>query len=191
MLLLTTILGSMLASSVGAAEHIILSNNVPLIGPSFIANVDISNSQTIQDAKEAFPAAIEQLFESGALNSTDLVFAVDVFSAHTNSSIYNYYHVGEGLNVTLTAGELNDDTIGRLGSVSKLFTTYGLIARAGIEVFSHPVTRYLPELLGNPSTDNQDHIRWEDITVGALAAHQAGSGGAQGKFCPLSNMEDF
>lgn len=183
MLLLTTLLGSILASSVGAAEPIALSNNVPIIGPSFIANTDISESQAIQDAKEAFPGIIEGLFESGVLNSTDLVFAVDVFSAHTNSSIYNYYHVGEGMNVTLTSGELNDDTIGRVGSVSKLFTTYGLLVKAGIEVFSHPLTRYLPELLGNPSDDNQDHIRWEDITVGALASHQAGSGGAQGLFC--------
>ncbi|KAM5386937.1 hypothetical protein ACJZ2D_000230 [Fusarium nematophilum] len=175
-MLLHTITASLFAAG-AAAARIVASDEVPLIGPSFLSNFDPSKSKAIRDAKAAFPALMDNLFDADVLNRTDLVFAVDVFSAATNESIYSYYHVGEGQNETLTTGELNDGTISRLGSVTKLFTVYAIIAKAGIEIFSHPITRYLPELAGN-SSDPLESISWEDITVGALASHQAGSGGA-------------
>lgn len=66
--------------------------------------------------------------------------------------------------------------------MSKLFTTYALLVKAGIGIFDTPVTDYLPELRRTPSVDDEgdllDHIRWEEISIGALASHQAGSGGA-------------
>ncbi|CAI6090795.1 unnamed protein product [Clonostachys chloroleuca] len=160
---------------VNASAFIIGTERAPLIGPSFATNFDHFTSKHLEDAKNEFSGRLEQLFSTGKLNQTDLVFAVDVFSATTNSSIYSKFHVGEGQEKILTAGELNSDTIGRLGSVSKLVTAYGLIAEAGIEVFSHPVTRYFPELRSNSTVPNR--IKWEDITVGALASHQAGTGG--------------
>lgn len=163
-----------------SATSIVATDQVPLLGPSFISNFDKSESQAINEAKSEFPDIIESLFSSGDLNRTDLIFAVDVFSASTNDSIYSYYHVGEGQEYALTAGRLDDHTVSRIGSVSKLFTAYAIIAQAGIEVFSHPVTRYLPELAGNATSNPLQRISWDDITVGALLSHQAGSGGPSG-----------
>ena len=155
---------------------------VPLIGPAFLSNFDPRTSHAINNATEAFPEAIESLFDSGALNKTDLVFAIDVFSAATNASLFSYYHVGEGQEQVLTAGKLDDQTIGRTGSVTKLFTAYALLVKAGIGIFDKPVTDYLPELRQTSSVEEDDddlleRVRWEEITVGALASHQAGSGG--------------
>jgi CubicO group peptidase (beta-lactamase class C family) len=169
-----------------AAARIIASDEVPLIGPTFLSNFDISKSEALCAAKSAFPDVLESLFSSQTLNRTDLLFGIDVFSASTNKSIYSYFHVGEGQDAALTAGEFSDRTIARIGSVTKLFTTYGILVQAGIEVFSHPVTRYLPELASNSSNDAFGRIRWEDITVGALASHQAGTGGAIGELNSLS-----
>ncbi|KAI8186558.1 hypothetical protein KHU50_001308 [Colletotrichum sp. SAR 10_65] len=173
----TAFLG-LLSSAATAAAATIPSDEVPLIGPSFLSNFDPTNARSVLNATESLPAIINTLFESDVLNKTDLVFTVDVFSAATNKSLYSYFHAGDEGKQGLTAGVLNDQTIGRIGSVSKLFTVYAIIAKAGIEVFSHPVTKYLPELLGNSSGDPLKHVRWEDITVGALASQQAGSGGA-------------
>ncbi|CAH0016594.1 unnamed protein product [Clonostachys rhizophaga] len=161
----------------GSSAFITGTDDIPLIGPSFLSNVDLSNSQHLQDAKSEFSNRIDELFSSGKLNRTDLVFAVDIFSANTNGSIHEYFHVGEGQEEVLTSGRLDFNTIGRLGSVSKLFTAYALVAEAGIEVFSHPVTRYFPELRGNSSSVPLSRIHWDEITVGALASHQAGTGG--------------
>jgi CubicO group peptidase (beta-lactamase class C family) len=180
MLLSKALLGSILGFAVSSTARIIATDEVPLLGPSFLSNFDPSNSTAISHAKSEFPGLIDNLFSTGALNRTDLAFHIDVFSASTNKSIYSYSHVGENSKKSVTSGELNDKTISRLGSVTKLFTVYAIIAKAGIEVFSDPVTKYLPELAGNPAYDPLESIRWEDITVGALASQQAGSGGAAG-----------
>lgn len=165
-----------------AAATIVATDEVPLIGPAFISNFDPSSSTAVHTAKSKFPRLIENLFSEGTLNKTDLAFSIDVFSAATNKSIYSYSHVGKDANQTLTAGVLNDKTIARIGSVTKLFTAYALIAKGGMEVLSQPVTKFLPELAGNSSDDPLLRIRWEDITVGALAAQQAGTGGPGGQY---------
>ncbi|CAG8159031.1 unnamed protein product [Penicillium nalgiovense] len=178
MLLDKVFFASLLGLAATSTARIIATDEVPLIGPSFLSNFDPSNSTAINHAKSKFPGLIDSLFSSGDLNSTDLAFHIDVFSAATNESIYSYSHVGENSKQSVTSGEFNDKTISRIGSVTKLFTVYAIIAKAGIEVFSHPVTKYLPELAGNSANDPLEEIRWEDITVGALASQQAGSGGA-------------
>ncbi|KAF6816184.1 beta-lactamase [Colletotrichum plurivorum] len=180
-MLRTSFLG-LLASAAVAAATIAPTDEVPLLGPSFLSNFDPTDSEHLKNATESFPDVIEALFETEVLNKTDLVFAVDVFSAATNKSLYNYYHVGEVGKAGLTTGELNDGTIGRAGSVSKLFTAYAIIATAGIEVLSHPVTKYIPELLSNETEDVFGRIQWDEITVGALASHQAGAGFVGGLF---------
>ncbi|KAF6798262.1 beta-lactamase [Colletotrichum musicola] len=182
-MLRTSFIG-LLASAAVAAATTTPTDEVPLLGPSFLSNFDPTDSEHLKNATESFPDVIEALFESEVLNKTDLVFAVDVFSAATNKSLYSYYHVGESSKAGLTSGELNDGTIGRAGSVSKLFTTYAIIATAGIEVLSHPVTKYIPELTGNGTEDTFGRIQWDEITVGALASHQAGTGGVGGWLSP-------
>jgi CubicO group peptidase (beta-lactamase class C family) len=177
--LVASLLGFAASSS---AATIVAIDEVPLIGPAFISNFNPSNSTAIHTAKSKFPRLIENLFSKGTLNKTDLAFSVDVFSAATNKSIYSYSHVGKDANHTLTAGVLNDKTIARIGSVTKLFTAYALIAKGGMEVLSQPVTKFLPELAGNSSDDPLLRLRWEDITVGALAAQQAGTGGPGGQY---------
>ncbi|KAJ5975525.1 hypothetical protein N7481_009232 [Penicillium waksmanii] len=171
------IVGSILGFALSTTARIIASDDVPLIGPSFISNFDPSTSRAIGNAKKAFPILLDKLFESGDLDRKDLAFTIDVYSAATNDTIFSYSHVGEKSKETITSGELNDNTISRTGSVTKLFTVYAIIAKAGMGVFSDPVTKYLPELENNSSGNPLDRVRWEDVTVGALAAHQAGSGG--------------
>lgn len=180
MLLEKALIGSMLGLAATSAARILPTDEVPLIGPTFLTNFDPSNSTAIGHAETKFPGLIDDLFSTGELNRTDLAFSIDVFSAATNRSIYRYSHVGEDAKKSLTSGAFDDKTISRIGSVTKLFTVYAIIAKAGIKVFSDPVTKYLPELAGNSSGNPLQRIRWEDITVGALASQQAGSGGGVG-----------
>ncbi|KAM0347655.1 hypothetical protein ACHAPU_004668 [Fusarium lateritium] len=171
-----------------ATANIIASDDAPLIGPSFLPNFDISKSVSINKVKDLFPSLIEKAFKFNVLNKTDLIFSVDVFSAATNDSLYSYYHVGEKYKDTLTKGKLGEDTIFRTGSVTKMFTVYAIIAKAGIRVLSDPVTTFLPELLGNSSSNPLERIDWSEITVGALAAHQASSSGPGAYFEANPNL---
>ncbi|KAM0430062.1 hypothetical protein ACHAPT_006068 [Fusarium lateritium] len=168
---------SLLSLALSSLGHSIPTEECPILGPVLPYGFDLSDSKAFKDAKSKFPDVIKALFEMGALNDTQTAFAIDVFSTATNESIYSYYHTGEELESTLSNGELDDGTIFRIGSVSKIFTVYSILANAGLEIFNHPVTFYVPELLGNAGSDPLSKIKWEDVTVGALAAQQAGTGG--------------
>ncbi|KAF5009443.1 hypothetical protein FDECE_4325 [Fusarium decemcellulare] len=168
---------SLLSLALSSLGQSIPTEECPILGPVFPSNFDLSKTKAIRDAKKSFPTVIESLFSSEVLNHTQTSFAIDVFSTATNESLYSYYHAGEGLHGTLTTGDLDDGTIFRIGSVSKIFTVYSILAKHGLDIFNHPVTNYVPELAGNSDSDPLDKIKWEDVTVGALAAQQAGSGG--------------
>ncbi|KAJ4267041.1 hypothetical protein NW762_003139 [Fusarium torreyae] len=168
-------LACMALAAGSAAASIVASDNVPLLGPSFLSNFDVTKSKHIEAAKNKFPKLIDVLFDSGTLNKTDLVFSIDVFSASTNESIYSYHHVGESSKKAVSKGRPSENSIYRIGSVTKMLTAYAIIAKAGMEILSHPVTIFLPELAGNASDNAIERIDWNDITVGALLAHQGGT----------------
>ncbi|QPC69263.1 hypothetical protein HYE68_000015 [Fusarium pseudograminearum] len=150
----------------------------PILGPALPSGFDLSKFKVIQEAKSSFPAIIESLLSSSTINETHTSFAINVFSTATNESLYSYYHAAEALDDTLSTGKLDDDTIFRVGSVSKLYTAYALLANSGFDVVNLPVTMILPELAGNNRSEPTEKIIWEDVTIGALLSHQAGSGGA-------------
>lgn len=173
------ILLPLLASTVSC----IPTEDCPILGPSFVADFDFAATDEFKNATEQFPKAVETLLSSGLVNSTHSTFAIDVYSTVTNQSIYQYHHVGSAMEDALTGGALNDTSIFRIGSVSKLFTSYAILAAKGLDVWEHSVTEYLPELAGNAQNNSAvDNIIWEKITVGALLSHQGGVGGVR-KLC--------
>lgn len=153
------------------------SDDCILLGPMFPAEFDITTTDAFRNAAESFPRAINSLFSNGTLNETGVTFAIDVFSTATNNTIYSYYHSGSALDSYLSTGDLNDNTMFRIGSVTKLFTVYAIIVHSGWQIMEKGVVEILPELKGNKGSDPLDRIVWEDITVGALAAQLGGNGG--------------
>lgn len=180
---------SLLSLALSSLGQSLPTEECPILGPVLPSGFDLSSSKAFKDAKAAFPKAIEALFEAGVLNDTQTAFAIDVFSTATNESLYSYYHTGKELKSTLTTGELDDGTIFRIGSVSKIYTVYSILAHAGLEIFNHPVTFYVPELLGNAGSDPLSKIKWEDVTVGALAAQQGGTGGVRKFSNPIQSLQ--
>lgn len=165
--------------SLTVAQDQLPTEECPLLGPVFPSDFDLVDTDAFAKAKSSFPDLINTLFESGKLNGSISSFAVDVYSAVTNASIYSYFHQATKpiSNETFPARGINDGTIFRIGSVSKLYTVYAILAHAGgMEVFDHPVTQYLPELAGNPRDNPLQKIVWEDVTVGTLSSHMAGLG---------------
>ncbi|PGG97726.1 hypothetical protein GX51_07170 [Blastomyces parvus] len=170
--------------SLTAAKGLLPTEECPLLGPTFSSDFDLDETDAFTKAKDSFPGVIEALFESGVVDSSVSSFAIDVYSTVTNKSVYSYFHqaTNPALNETFPAGGIDDGTTIRVGSVSKLFTVYAIVAQAGgMEVLDHLVTKYLPELANeSPKTDDDaplERIAWEDMTVGALASHMGGTGG--------------
>lgn len=186
MLLKLVILNTFLGFALGS---VLFTKDTPLLGRALVANFNLSNATAIRQAKDAFPSMISDLFEGGVLDPDNMTFSVDVFSAATNQSIYSYTHVGSNERASLTAGRLNDETVTRIGSVSKLFTVYALMAKLGIDAMNRRVTDYLPELLPQNGTRSFERIRFEDLTIGALASQQGGTGGAVEAIALRKEME--
>src|SRR5690242_658181 len=103
------------------------TDDCPVLGSTFPSDFDPAQSKSIQEAIATFPTVIDTIFESGIVSKANSSFYVDVFSTYSNKTIYSYSHSGEVLKDALTAGKLDDGTIFRIGSVSKLFTMYTLL----------------------------------------------------------------
>lgn len=133
--------------------HALPTEECPLLGPTYPVNFDLTKTDAFLNATEQFPQVIDQLFAAGALVRANSSFTIDVYSTITNTSIYSYSNDAEILHSALTTGTLDENTIFRIGSVSKIFTVYAILAKAGYNVLEDPVTKYLPELAGNDRTD--------------------------------------
>ena len=106
-------------------------------------------------------------------------FSVNLFSSHEETSIFQYHRTAPILNSTSgTTREVTIDTVYRIGSVSKVFTVLALLLQDGKIGLDDRVTRFIPEL-GRGYEDSEDSletVRWDDVTIGALASHLAGIG---------------
>ena len=74
---------------------------------------------------------------------------------------------------------MTEDSIYRVGSLSKLITIYLFLIEAGPRYWNYPITEFVPELAAaaeecSAEEDPVDCIDWEDITLGALASNLAG-----------------
>ncbi|KAM0436598.1 hypothetical protein ACHAPT_002306 [Fusarium lateritium] len=155
-------------------SHAQAAHDCPLWGPVYPAPTNVLHSsivnKTIGTLKQNFKAALSD----GTLGAANASFHLEVFL--TDQVLLSYSYAAPQIKDSLTAGVLNRDTIFRIGSVSKLVAVYTLLAATGMEYINDPVTKWVPELAAAPVPDDGDinAVRWQDITIGALAGHQAG-----------------
>ena len=65
---------------------------------------------------------------------------------------------------------VDENSIFRIGSLSKLFTVYTFLIERGMRDWREPITKYVVEL-ANAANNTTD---WRDITIEDLASHMAG-----------------
>lgn len=76
---------------------------------------------------------------------------------------------------------IKDDTVYRVGSISKLLFLYTFLVEAGHDYWHRPITDFVPELVeaADSCSAKADPLTcpdWDEITLGALASHLAGLG---------------
>ncbi|KAI9730919.1 MAG: hypothetical protein M1818_007993 [Claussenomyces sp. TS43310] len=159
-----------------------VTTNCPLLGPVFPAPTDSATASAVRKAQAEFSGYLDGLLRSGrteygSLDNETTSFSIGIFSAHDNSSLFSYHYEAPRLNGSLTSGRLDDDTMYRVGSLTKLFTVYTLLAEVGDVSLDDPVTKYVPELAAAAAAADLDAVnnfRWSDITIGALGSHMGG-----------------
>lgn len=152
----------------------------PLYGPVFPPPTNVANSDIIknalQDLKKTFDAGFASQNSSyGRVDSTG-ANAIQIFSLDDSAPLFEYYHDGTTLSNSTGVHKIDGDSIYRIGSISKLFTVYMFLAELGDGYWDVRAGDVIPELKGRTQwKENEiDYVKWEDVTLGALAGQVAG-----------------
>ena len=155
------------------------SLNCPLLGPDFPAPQKLLSSKLVSDAGASF---LNSVNSSTTISGSDAI-SVSLFSLDEDDLIFEYHNSPAALAASPhSVRTVDSNSIYRIGSISKLFTVWTFLIKAGDSYFNQPITKFVPELAaavgsgGNYSIDFDeiDNVRWEEVTVGAVASYMAG-----------------
>jgi CubicO group peptidase (beta-lactamase class C family) len=150
------------------------TENCPLLGPVFPAPTELKSSSAIKAAIQTFPKLLEQALGAGLLDNETTSFSLNIFSG--DDTLFETHFAAPGLNGSLAAGTLNNQTVYRVGSLSKLWSMYTFLLSAPGNQLDQPITKFIPELVNASSENLGDGTEWEDITIRSLAGHLSGLG---------------
>ena len=155
------------------------SFNCPLLGPDFPPPQKLSTSKLSSAAGASF---LKLVNDSTTISGSDAI-SVSLFSLDEDAPIFEYHSSPTSLAASPNSVRtINSDSIYRVGSISKLFTVWTLLIEIGDSYLSQPVTKFVPELAsatkyganGSTKYDEIDNVRWEEVTLRALASYMAG-----------------
>ncbi len=165
----------------------------PPLGPVYELPRNLSAETSIRVAAQNLTTKLNQAF--GSRNASSQLFArnttavsVNLFSADEEGSLFRYHFTPSALNASSTK-TVDDTTVYRIGSISKLVTVLGVLLQADKVHWDDPITKYIPELTQDAERENYDKEesetdddlttpQWSQITVGALASQLSGIGRA-------------
>lgn len=180
---------SLVLPSIAAAAPAPGSQNCPFNGPSFRPALDPLSTSAIQNAREKFPTILANALASGLLDNQTTSFSISVFAAtgeSGNQTLFTEHFLAPGHrdDGTVWSGrnesvKMGDESLYRIGSISKLVSLYALLVERGWQVLDKGIGEFVPELLESEDEDEEDlgeldRVRWEEVTVGDLAGHLAG-----------------
>ncbi|KAI5861567.1 beta-lactamase/transpeptidase-like protein [Durotheca rogersii] len=167
--MLATTVGIVLGWVLGTA---VASPTCPIDGPAFPKPLRPSQNEAIKTAV----ATLQDIFANITAAAQDYSLSVQVFSAHEPEPLFSLSHTAPNLDQTTPGVKtVDENTVFRLGSLTKIYTIYAFIINAGDRLWNEPITKYVPELqaLANRS-DPVNNVAWDDITLGGLATQLTG-----------------
>lgn len=153
------------------------SGYCPLHGPIFPQAKQLPTDRDFISARNNISASLNQILDSG------ISVSLQIFDTKHDDPLFQFASTSKHINKTMGVSKVDEDTVFRLGSVSKLWTILMMLAERGLEPFSERIIKYVPELFlasidmkvnQTKSDDRTDFVPWHDITVGELASHLAG-----------------
>ena len=156
----------------------------PFLGPTYQKPLNLATDAMVNAAAENTTSVVLEALATGALDNQTTAFSLTAFSTSDKESIpfYSYHYTPPALALgPIGVKNVTGNTVYRLGSLSKVITTYTLLVADGFKHFQDPIGNFLPALLQgstdkNASSDSITSTDWEDVTLQALASHMAGIG---------------
>ena len=157
----------------------------PLLGPVFEAPSNLASCSVFQNALDDLQHSLDNATQTGTTAygtwpATNNSFSIGIFDTTSPGQLFSYQYSSpvlqqSGQGVT----KVTEDSIYRIGSLSKLITAYLFLVEAGPKYWNHPITDFIPELAAaakkcSAASDPVNCIDWSEITVGAVASHMGG-----------------
>jgi hypothetical protein len=156
--------------------------NCPLIGPEFPPPQHLSDHPIWKSALANITAIFQYIDDSNITGIDKFSYSLQVFSTNPGQPILWERHRTAKDVPTNTTGvkQVDEDTVYRLGSVTKVFTVLAFLAEVGDVHWNQPIIQYIPELAKysskSSSFDSVKDTAWDDITIGSLASQVSGLG---------------
>jgi hypothetical protein len=156
------------------------SNACPFLGPAYPPPKNLLSDSTWKTFAAGLAANMSNYVRAGSspygpLSTNDTSFSIHIVSPDSAQPLFDFHHTAPIRdNITIGTSKVDADTVYRIGSISKLITTYALMLNGGVDSFNDPVTKYLPQLGKYRQGSDLDQVHWDEITLGALATHMAG-----------------
>jgi CubicO group peptidase (beta-lactamase class C family) len=156
-------------------------NYCPLLGPIYPLPTNLSNDPTFAIAVQDITSILDQVTTNGSLSNTSI--SVQIFDATESGPLLNFAYTADNINTTLGVSKVDQDTVFRVGSVSKLWTMVLFLIEEGLWPFQEPVARFIPELARaagelqwdpRKRRDSINYAHWGHVSMGELASHLAG-----------------
>jgi CubicO group peptidase (beta-lactamase class C family) len=147
------------------------SKACPPFGPVLPAPRSVSENDVVRSASAKLTTALQSEFDSSIKASA---ISVGVKSIHEDELLFSY-HFTPPTQSGIGSAVIDENTIYRVGSISKLFPALALLQNCKVS-FDDPVVKYIPALRNATGASAVDSVTWEDVTIGALASHLAGLG---------------
>ncbi|KAJ5368394.1 uncharacterized protein N7496_008154 [Penicillium cataractarum] len=153
----------------------------PLLGPVYPPPTNLSNDPTFATAIQDITSVLDDATNNGSLSETSI--SVQIFDASDAAPLLNFAYTADNINTTLGVSTVDQDTVFRVGSVSKLWTMVLLLIEEGLWPFQESVARFVPELHEAASKlqwdprrrrDGINHLDWGEVSIRELASHMAG-----------------
>lgn len=165
-------LSTLLLGAAFTTEVLAAPSPCPLVGPAFPRPTPSSSNKRLKEAQRKLTSLIEPIFkaQNGSTNSV----AVQLFDTTNTAPLLQWQFTADNVDPNQGVRTVDQNTVFRVGSVSKIWTVYLFLTQAGIDPFAEPVAKYVPELQVPVSGDAIDSVQWASVTLGELASHLAG-----------------
>ncbi|KAI1745958.1 putative penicillin-binding protein [Xylaria scruposa] len=158
-----------------------------LLGPIYEPPAGLLTSSVSNIWASHLAGTLSEILQSGHSDFGDFEantssVSITVLSTEDDESapFFDFHHTSPFLNHSAGGtSHVTKNSIYRIGSISKLFTTYTLLVGFGWKSWNHAVTQYIPELRNASSSGAGrpiESVDWDSITIGALASQSSGIG---------------
>lgn len=163
-----------------ALTPLALAAEPDLLGPAFEPPTKLIAEKAIISTVANVTQLLQSMFLTGKtpygnMVGNDTALSVQVASLDGAAPLVDFHYTPASLNVSAgSTAKVDADSVYRIGSLSKLYTVYTLLANNGRQYWDTPVAELIPELKAQRNGSVIEQSQWSEITVGALASQMGG-----------------